>query len=301
MGGCAAHARLRALRRHHPPPRRGGPDPHRPLGRRDGPARLGGPAPRAVLPGLPQLPRGVHRPRRAPDEPHRARPGRPGRVLRHPPGRVRPRAHGGVGGAARRPGREDRGKIEPGPPRAHRPRHRGVRRSGVQGDADARDHEPHPGAHRPVAGQADRPAELHDARPAGRAPVRASRPGLALRRPGRRHGVALRRGARRLARRIGSRHARAAAGRRGGGRGVVPGAVLHRRRAAGDLGDRARRLRAVAPGLPGGERRPRDHGRLGAARARDRRRVHPLRVRAAARRELLFALQTPRPLERPIR
>ena len=56
------------------------------------------------------------------------------------------------------------------PSRPHRPRHRRLRRSGLQGDADARDHQPHPRADHPVAGQADRAAVVHDARPARRAP-----------------------------------------------------------------------------------------------------------------------------------
>ena len=68
--------RLRALRRHDPPPRRGGPDRHRALG--PGlvqPAsvdlRLG-----RLLPRLPQPPRGGDRPARAADEPHRGGRGR---------------------------------------------------------------------------------------------------------------------------------------------------------------------------------------------------------------------------------
>ena len=50
-------ASLRPLRRHDPPPRRGGPDRHRPVGSRPRPARVGRPAPGRLLPRLPQPPR----------------------------------------------------------------------------------------------------------------------------------------------------------------------------------------------------------------------------------------------------
>ena len=104
------------------------------------------------------------------------------RVLRHPPRRVRAGADAGACRAARRRGRANRGKELSRPPRAHRPRDGGLRRSGLPGHAHARDHQPHARADHPVAGQADRPAVVHGARPAGRAALRAPGPGQPLRR-----------------------------------------------------------------------------------------------------------------------
>ena len=70
-------------------------------------------------------------------------------------------------------------------PRADRPRDRRVRRPRLEGDADARDHQPHARPDHAVAGHADRPAVVHDARPPGRAPVRPPRARQPLPRPGR--------------------------------------------------------------------------------------------------------------------
>ena len=68
----------------------------------------------------------------------------------------------------------------------------GLRRPGLQGHADARDHQPHARPDQALRRPADRPALVHGARRAGRAAVRVARAGLALPGPDGRDGVPLR-------------------------------------------------------------------------------------------------------------
>ena len=88
--------------------------------------------------------------------------------LRHPPGRVLPRADRGVGGAARRRRGADRGQMLARAAGPDRPRDRRVHRPGLEGDADARAQQPHPRPDQALPGPADRPAVVHGARRAGR-------------------------------------------------------------------------------------------------------------------------------------
>ncbi|CAA9537380.1 MAG: Deoxycytidine triphosphate deaminase, partial [uncultured Solirubrobacteraceae bacterium] len=186
-----ARARLRPLRRHDHPARRGRPHPHRPVGSRHGPARVGGPAPGRLLPRLPQPPRDGDRPARAAGQPHRGDRARGGRAVRHPPRGVLPRAHARVGRAARRHRRPDRGQELDRPARADRPRHRRVLRPGLEGHADPRAQQPHAAAHPALRRAADRPALLHDARRAREAALRVRGPRLPLPGPGGGHGEPL--------------------------------------------------------------------------------------------------------------
>ena len=120
-----------------------------------------------------------------PTQPDRARRGRRRRAVRHPPRRVLPRAHRGVGRAARRHRRPDRGQVVARAPRADRPRDGRLRRPRLPGHADARDHQPDARADHAVARQADRAAVVHDARRARRAALRPPRARQPLPRPGR--------------------------------------------------------------------------------------------------------------------
>ena len=86
------------------------------------------------------------------------------RAVRHPPRRVLPRAHAGVGRAARRHRRAHRGQELLGPARADRPRHRRLLRPGLEGHADARAQQPHARADQALPRAADRAAVVHDAR-----------------------------------------------------------------------------------------------------------------------------------------
>ena len=65
---------------------------------------------------------------------------------------------------------------------------------GLQGHADAGDHQPHARPDQALRRHRDRPALVHDARRARRAPVRLARAGLPLPGPDGRHGVPLRAG-----------------------------------------------------------------------------------------------------------
>src|SRR5205085_7235120 len=86
-----------------------------------------------------------------------------------------------------------RGQVVARAPRADRPRDGRLLRPRLEGDADARAREPHPGADQALRGLADRPALLHDARRPGAAALwpRAAR--LPLPGPGRGDRVSLRR------------------------------------------------------------------------------------------------------------
>ena len=143
----------------------------------DGPARVGRPAPGRLVPRLPQPPRRRDRPARPADQPHRGGRDRGRRAVRHPPGRVRARPHAGVRGDPRRPRLADRGQVEPRPARADRARHGGLRRPRLQGDADARDHQPHARPDQALRRAPDRAALVHDARRA-RGAARTARPEL---------------------------------------------------------------------------------------------------------------------------
>ena len=173
-----------ALRRHDPPPRRGGSDQGRPVGSGDDPAGLDRPAPRQLVPRVPQPPRAGDRPARPAAQPHGADRPRRRRAVHRAPGRVRPRAHGGARRDPRRHRRAHRGQELPRPPRAHRARDRRLRRPGLQRHADARGHEPHAHPDRAVAGPADRPAVVHGARRARRAALRSPGPRQPLPRAG---------------------------------------------------------------------------------------------------------------------
>ena len=134
-----AHDRhLRPVGRHDPPPRRRRAHPHRPVGPRHGPAGERRPAPRQLVPRLPQPPDHGGRPRRPAVRAHRAGDRRGRRHLRHPSRRVLPRAHAGVGRAARRRRRAHRGQELARAPRARRPRDGGLLRPRVEGHAHAR-------------------------------------------------------------------------------------------------------------------------------------------------------------------
>ena len=152
---------------------RGGADQDRSVGSGDDPAGLDRPAPRRVVPRVPQPPRAGDRPARSAAQPHRADRPRPGRAVHRAPRRVRPGADGGARRAARRRRRPHRGQELARPPRAHRPRDRRLRRPGVRGHAHARGHQPHPHPDRAVAGAADRPAVVHGARRARGAALRS--------------------------------------------------------------------------------------------------------------------------------
>ena len=84
-------------------------------------------------------------------------------------------AHRGMGRAARRHRRPDRGQVVARAPRADRPCDGRLRRPRLPGHADARDHQPDARPDHPLAGQADRPAVVHDARSA-RAAARTAIP-----------------------------------------------------------------------------------------------------------------------------
>ena len=107
------------------------------------------------------------------------------RHVRHPSRRVLPRAHPGVGRAARRRRRAHRGQELARAPRARRARDGGLLRPRLEGHAHARARELQLGPDHPAPGPADRPAVVHDARPPGRAPLRPPGPRQPLPRPGR--------------------------------------------------------------------------------------------------------------------
>ena len=136
--------RLGPLGRDDPAARGGGPHPDRSLGSRPRPAGQRRPAAGRLVPRLPQPPRLRDRPAPPAREPHRGGRGPRRRVVRHPSGRVLPRADAGVGRAARRHRGPDRGQVEPGPARADRPRHRRLLRPRLEGHADARAQQPDP-------------------------------------------------------------------------------------------------------------------------------------------------------------
>ena len=109
---------------------------------------------------------------------------RRGRAVRHPPRRVLPRPDARARRAAGRPRRARRGEVEPRPPGADRPRHRRLRRPGLEGHADARAQQPHARPDQALRRPADRAAQRDGAGPRRRAPVRLRGPRLALPGPG---------------------------------------------------------------------------------------------------------------------
>ena len=172
--GFAPCARpLRPLRRHDPPPGRGGPRRDRPLG------------PGMVQPASVDLRLGdsfrvFHNHRAAAID------------LRDPPTNLteevviegdepfvihpassRSAARRSTSRSPTTSSRGSRASRRARPPRADRPRDRRLRRPRLQGHADARDHQPHPRPDQALRRAPDRPALVHGARRAGRAPIRA--------------------------------------------------------------------------------------------------------------------------------
>ena len=129
------------------------------------------PAARRLVPRLPQPPRRRRSTcaTRRPTSPRRSWSAGDEPFVIHP-GEFCARPHAGVGRAARRHRRADRGQVEPGPPRPDRPRHRGLRRPGLEGHADARAQQPDARPDQALRRAADRAAVVHGARPPGRAP-----------------------------------------------------------------------------------------------------------------------------------
>ena len=167
-------ADLRPLRRHDPPARRRGADRHRAVGPGHGAAGERRPAPRRLVPRLPQPPHRGDRPRRR----RRATSPRASRSLDGEPFVIHPGEFvlgrtAGVRRAARTTSsRASRARARLGRLGLIVHATAGFVRPGFDGHADARDHEPHARADRAVARPADRAALVHDARPPRRAAVR---------------------------------------------------------------------------------------------------------------------------------
>ena len=146
-------------------PRRRGPHQDRPVGPGARPAGERRPAARRLVPRLPQPPHHGDRPARAAGNLTEEVRIRAGERVRDPPRRVLPRPHAGVGRAAGRHRRADRGQVLARPPRADRPRDGRLLRPGLEGHADAGAQQPHARPDQALPRPADRPALVHDARP----------------------------------------------------------------------------------------------------------------------------------------
>ena len=139
------------------------------------PAIVGRPAPRPLVPGVPQQPLPVHRRPRAAAGPDRAidRGGRRG--VHPPPGRVRPGPDPGVGRAARRPRGQARREELAREAGAADPLDGRLRRPGLEGQPDARAVQRRQPADRAVPRHAHRPDLVLPHVVAGRAAVRLAR------------------------------------------------------------------------------------------------------------------------------
>ena len=146
-------------------------------GTRHGPAGERGPAPRRLLPRLPQPPGHGDRPGDPPPELTEEVKVERRRALRHPPRRVRPRAHAWSGSSCPTTSSPASRARSPRATRADRPRHGRLLRPGLEGDADARAREPRPGSRsclRPGLPIAQLSFMTLDSRPSGPTATRSS-------------------------------------------------------------------------------------------------------------------------------